>query len=504
MLKAKVMSEDDYRSFLRPAVFDSIQQMLKFYGLESAAQVFYNGEIEIAKLVGSNSTDPIRTDLYTDGVYRNKLFVKAEFEETEFNSGYGNQRRSLTERAFWMIGDEDPIIISPGFNGLKINVSVVAGFNSEKLAQQFARRINMAQANQVSDINFSATVHLGINPAILDLLENIHTLLTKNDPNTPLLGDWFDMGCKHPVTTIMNTAGNNRRLVFPLRLDNIGIIFSDPVVKRARKAEVFGKYEVECGYSFYFQEFTHWDLEYPLNIFQDEIDQIWIPRVQDKFKERFNVKVAPESAFIQPFTENRNGQAPYYLKLPDHDPWVMDRRDWIQPIVQARLSVDDSDQQILFNLFDIPGYEWDPDVKAFILNHAEHAFTPHATPFPVMLYSNKLRIPPEQLRLDPDGSVWLLRGATLKNTYRVVVGLDYAIRDYYDSLWDALRKNPAEQQLIPRIFNWFDWSSVPDPWIDNLYWVLMGIDKGWGKPTLPFNRYMMDLGLDAYLLLRRK
>ena len=504
MLKAKVMSEDDYRSFLRPAVFDSMQQMLKFYGLESSAQVYYNGEIEIAKLVGSNSTDPIRTDTYTDGVYRNKLFIVAEFEQTDFNAGYGNQRRTPTERAFWMMDDEEPIILYPGFSGLKVNVSVVAGFNSEKLAQQFARRINMAQANQVSDMNFSATVHLGINPGILDFLESIHTLLVKNDPTTPALGDWFDKGCRHPVTTIMNAAGNNRRLVFPVRLDNIGIIFSDPVVQRARKADIFGKYEVECKYSFYFQEFTHWDLEYPLNIYQDEIDAIWIPQVQDKFKEQFNVKVAPESAFIQPFTENRQGQAPYYLKLPNHDPWTMQYREWIQPVVQARLSVADVDEQELFNLFELPGYEWDEDVKAFILNHRDLAFTPHDTPFPVMLYSNHLRIPAEQLRLDPDGSVWLLRAPTVKNTYRVVVGLDYAIRDYSDKLWGVLAANPNEQQLIPRIFNWFDWSSVPEPWINNLYPVLMGIDKGWGKPTLPFNRYMMDLGLQAYLLLRRK
>lgn len=504
MLKAKVFSEDDYRSFLRPAVFDSIQQMLRFYGLESATQVYYNGEIEIAKLVGSNSTDPIRTDTFTDGVYRNKIFVVAEFEQSEFNSGYANQRREPTERAFWMMDAEEPIILYPGFSGLKVNVSVVAGFNSKKLAEQFAWRINTAQANQVSDMNFSATVHLSINPSILTFLESMHTLLTKNDPTTPLLGDWFDQCCKHPVTTIMNAAGNNQRLVFPLRLDNIGITFSDPLIQRARKADIFGKYEVECRYSFYFQEFSHWDLEYPLNIYQDEIDQIWIPLPQEKFIEPFNVKVAPESLFIQPFTENRQGQAPYYLKLPNHDPWVMDKRDWIQPIVQARLAVDDVDQQILFNLFELPGYEWDEDVKSFILNHPEAAFTQHATPFPVMVYSNKLRIPPEQLRLDPDGSVWLLRAPTMKNTYRVVVGLDYAIRDYYDSLWDALRKNKAEQDLIPKIFNWFDWSSVGDPWIDNLYWVLMGIDKGWGKPTLPYNRYMMNLGLEAYLLLRRK
>lgn len=501
LLKTFVPADEDYRNFLRPAIYDSVRRVLKFYGLESSTQIIYNGESDVTKLVGSNSTDPYRTDNYTDGVYRNKLYVIPEFEETPFNNGYANQRREITERPVWMDDACEPMMIVPELSGKRIIVRLVAGFNSDRLAKDFRKRIEIQQAQQMADLIFSATVHMGFNPSVVELLEHVHTLTVKNNPGTPGLGEWFNKRCQVPVTTIMNPAGNHKRLVVPVQLNEIGIQFMEPTIAQARKASTLGKYEVELSYAFYLPEFTGWHLEYPLNIYQDEIDAKWIPRVQDMYKQKFSVRVNPETAFIRPFTANRRQQSPYFLKLPDHDPWVMPKQYWVQPIIQARLAVDDVDDQELFNVFEIPGFKWNERVKQYMLRRHKYAFSQFNTPFLIRVFSNNMQVYPEQLTMDANGSVRLTRRPTIENTYRAVVTLDFAIRDYTLDFWDDLESNPADWEIMPTIFSWYDWEKLERPWSQHVNQIVREIDKGRGLPADRFNNYMMELGLNAHLLL---
>jgi hypothetical protein len=75
MLHTFIPAAETYRNSTRPGIYDSLKRVLRFYSLESTAQIFFNGENEIAKLVGSNATDKPRTGIYTDGMFRNKLYI---------------------------------------------------------------------------------------------------------------------------------------------------------------------------------------------------------------------------------------------------------------------------------------------------------------------------------------------------------------------------------------------------------------------------------------------
>lgn len=505
MLKSTVMSEDDYKSFLRPAIYDSLKAVLKYYGLENASQIYYNGENEIAKLVGSNANDGLRGDMYTDGVFRNKIYIVPEIQQTDFNNGNANQRRQPTERPVWMNDDDHTpaMALYPGFSGVKIEVTVAATFNSSKLAEHYVRRINRLQSNQVTDMAFDATVHMGLNPCLLELFSDVHGLLKKNDPTTLDFGDWFSKFCKVPFTTIMNVAGKHKRLVVPICLTNIGIQFTEPLIARARKGDTSGTFTAEFKYSFYFNEFTHWEIEYPLNVWQDQIPAKWISAPNAAFKRPYAIRVAPETAWINQGVETRAAQAPYYLKLPDHDPWTMPKQSWVQPIVQARLALQDLPTQQLGNIFEIPGFKWNEQVKNYILRRREWAFTQFFTPFVIWVYSDNIRVLPTQLSMDETGMITLNRAPTMQNTYRIVVTLDYAIRDYTNTFWDDLVKNKDDINLLPAIFTWYDWASLPQPWLEDIPRIRREIDKGRGLPFdgTGINRYMMDLGLQAHRLL---
>lgn len=501
LLKTTMMSEEDYRTFSRPAVYDSLRRMLKFYGLESTAQIYYNGRNEIAKLIGSDIGEGARSDLYTDGTFRNKLFVVAEFEDSPFNSGYSNQRREMTERPVWMHSDPKPMMMYPSFAGRVINVSVIAHFNSMKSADQFRRRVNRAQAAQVVDFNFSATVHLVVNNSIIAMMENVHRLFVKNDPTTPAdFGEWFSKYRTVPFMRVTDSAGNNPRLVVPMRLDNIGISFKEPTVKQTRNADMYGKYEVELSYMFHFQEFVGWELEYPLNVYQDEIDQIWIPRPDEGFTQKFNVRTNPEMSMGKALTDTRKFQAPYYLKLPIHDPWKLPHGDWIQPVLQVRLFVKDVPSQELGSVFEIPGFKWNERVKAYILRRRDTIFQQFKSPFLVTVWSEDLQVAPERLTMDENGVVTLSGDVNMKNKYRMVVCIDHAVRDYYESFWDDLQDNPDDEAILPTLFGGFDWENLPKPWSHHAATIRRGIHKGRGLPGEWYNAYMMRMGLNAYLI----
>lgn len=463
MLKTFVPAEDEYNSFTRPAVYDSIKKVLKFYGLEDTSRIFYNGENEIAKLVGSDATDKRLTDIHTDGVYGNKLFVTAEFTDTEFNNGYANQRRGPTERPVWMTKGKNPIAIYPGFVGIKVDVGITAVFNSLKTAEQFRKRIQRQQSNQMVDFSFDPTIHLGLNNSILELMEDLHKLYVKNEPTTPTLGDWFNDNSKTPFTTISNVAGNHKRIVAPMKLSDVGIIFGDTTLERTRKNSTYGKFEVEVKYHFYLNSFSHWELEYPLNVYQDEIPAKWIPRPQESHVNTSSVRVNQETAFGDIITGGKKSPPPFYLKLPQHDPWVFKQRRHIQPVLQARLKLKDVDEQVMVQeIFKIPGFKWSKAVAEYILFNREHAFNRHDTLFPITFYSNDIPVLPSDLVMDEEGVITMTRSPVMKNTYRMVVCIDFAIREYSDKLWETIRNNPEFFELIKKIFYWYDWKTLEE------------------------------------------
>ena len=500
LIKSTMMAEEDYRSFSRPAVYDSLRRMLKFYGLESTAEIFYNGRNEIAKLVGSNASDQIRTNNYTDGIFRNKIFIVPEFEEIDFNSGYSNQRREMTERPVWMNDDPKPMMMYPSFSGGKVTVNVVAHFNSQKSADQFRKRINRAQSQQVVDINFSATVHMVVNNSIVAMMNNIHSLLVKNEPTTPEFGDWFAKYKKAPFLYVSDAANNNTRLVVPMRLDEIGIQFKQPQVVTPQKTDIYGKYEVQLAYFFYLPEFVGWEMEYPINVYQDEINSLWIPRPDAGFKQKFNVRTNPEMTMGKALTDTRKYQAPYYMKLPEHDPWVMPGLEWIQPVLQVRLRLEDKQDQILGNVFEIGGFKWNTKAKAFILRRRDIIFEQFHSPFWFTVWSEDLRVDSSRLSMDENGVISMSGDVNMKNKYRIVACIDHAVRDYYPSFWDDLLRNPDDEAILPTLFPGFNWSALPKPWAAHDDAIRKGIDKGRGLPATEFNRYMQVMGLNAYLI----
>lgn len=497
MLKASVPTEDDYRSFLRPVVFDSIKAVLKFYGLDGTAEIVYNGENEISKLIGSNANDNGRTNTYTEGNYFNKLYIVPEFTPSEFDNS-NNSRREYTERPVWFCEKDVKVGLYPAFTGLRVDVSVTGIFNSIKTAEQMVRRLKRQLASQVADMSFSPTVNMIVNPGILELFHDVHVLLKKNKPDTPDFWDWFAENRCAPFTKITNVADRHARLTVPRRFNNIGIQFQEPVLSRAAKNATIGRYEVEIRYFFHFSEFPNWEIAYPLNVYQDQIPDKWIPAPQEEHNRIYSIVSNYETAFASQIADVRRVSMPYMFRLPKHDPWTMKKVPWLQPALQARLGLKNLPTQRLGNVFELPDYIWNERAKKYILRRGDKCLNHHSSPFFIQVFSGDIPILPEQLGMEPDGNLFIKRQPYLVNTHRIVVCIDYAIRDYTDEFWEDLKQNPDDHGILPDIFNWYDWGKLPLPWTDHIDDIRKEIDKGTGLPPPTYNIYQTELSLIAY------
>lgn len=500
-LNTFIPSQETYANYTRPMTYDSIRRVLRFYGLEGSRQIFYTGESEIAKLVGSDSTDGLRGDLFTDGIFREKIFCNVSHERSDFNSGYGNSRRMITEQPTWFDSDTG-IMVTPAFEGRECKVELNCFFPSRIKAQQFVNTLSRLQANQVVDFNFDATVHVVLNDGILALIEHIHALKSKWEPNLPALEEWFVANAQQPLTTIMNKAGNNHALAVPFNIQNLGIQFSEPKIMLARKADLFGKYEVTIPYSYHFQEFIGWEVQYPLSIYQDEIDECFIPAKEEgqvPFTRRCNIELEQAKEIWKVQTDVQ----PYYVVLPDHDPWKMEYKRFELPVVQARLSVEDLPEQVLCNFFEIDGFEWHPALKSYLLRNREKLFDSVSSPLIVRIYSDDLMILDTQLSMTETGDIILHRPPTMKNTHRLVVSLNYGVRDWTDHFWEDMDKHPEDRPILGILYPWFDWSKYPDNLAGHANNIRDAINQGDGLVQFPWSQYMLGLGLYAYTINKR-
>lgn len=495
-LNTFIPSQETYANYTRPMTYESIRRVLRFYGLEGSRQVFYTGESEIAKLVGSDSTDGLRGDLFTDGVFREKIFCNVSHDRSEFNSGFSNSRRMITEQPTWRDSDTG-LMVTPAFEGRVCRVELNCFFPSRVKAQQFVNTLSRLQANQIVDFNFEATVHMVFNEGILGLIEHIHTLKAKWEPTLPVLEEWFVAAAQQPLTTIMNKAGNNHSLAVPFKIQNLGIQFSEPQISLARKSELFGKYEVSIPYSYHFQEFIGWEVQYPLNIYQDEIDEAFIPRKEEgqvPFTPRCNVELAQAKEIWKVHTDVQ----PYYVVLPDHDPWKMEAQRFELPVVQARLSVEDAPEQVLCNFFEIEEFTWHPALKSYILRNRAKLFNMTSSPLIVRIYSGDIMILDTQLSMTETGDIILNRPPTMKNMHRLVVSLNYGVRDWPDSFWSDIDNHPEDRGVLDVLYPWFDWSKFPDNLLGNANQIKELINQGDGLVYYPWSRYMLGLGLYAH------
>lgn len=500
MLRTFVKAGETYRNALQPAIIASLRAVLNFYSLTGIDKVYFNGDAEIAKQLFTDMDSGIRADMNTDFKLINKLYIVAEEQPSIFNNGYGNSQRTITNRPVWSTEDNKVMII-PTYDGREITVDANAHFRTRQEARNFRNRLEQARNRQANDLNFNVNVHYPLTHQVLYFLTTIHKRLVNAGATTLEFAPWFFSNAIMPFTTITNPVGNNTEVVLQQRKDEIGIFFEEPTIALTRKSnEYLGRYEVSFRYKFYWNEQTDWDIRYPLMVYQQPLDRIYMPEPQLGYRNGFNPHAFIELGMINLLTKNRTKHSPYYQRVPEYDMWVPPAQRWLDTQLTVAVVMNNDEKPEVLNIATgIPNWEWDTDFLNHLIAYRDNIFTLHEDVFHIQVYSDDLLVEPSQLMMDEDGNIILDRRATLGNTYRVCIFVDCDLKEFSSQNKSNIVNDEHYQYVVlPKLFPWIKWEYYPMQTQQEVTrtFNLLGLgDKDLNTQPVPM--YMMNTSLKA-------
>lgn len=482
---------ETYQAITRPAILASIEQMLKFYHIDmSQCQIYFNGDAEVSKLFGSDLGSKRGADGATDFKNRDKLYIVAEVEDSEFNNGYGNNYRQDTHFAFWH-DKETNTAIRPMFKGKVVNVDVNRHFKTRQDAVDFKNTIDRIRTQQMAAFTFDAKVHFPINTSIVELLKVIYTFQVEAkeiDGATVTFAKWLFGNAKRALTLISNVAGKNKMLVSPILIENTELILNEPRIGKIAKGDYLGRYEVSFTYMFYWQEFIGWQFNYPYMVCQRIIPEKFINPVVKQWERPQTLTGSLERTQMMALTQGNEKylHTPYYVRIPLNDPWAPPPENYMEPELQLTLTLDDKPNQILFNIGQIPGFTWNPFYLNYIQRYRNWIFEKYNCPITIKIFSDDVPIHYKNLSMDLQGNVILNRFPSIKNIHRAVVYVNYDIGKWSDiCVTNLLGDRKEAKTLIDYIMPWL---KIPEDWDKDWF------DKVIGMPFVRPPIYQAEMG----------
>lgn len=502
MFTVKLPSSETYRISVRPSVFKSLAQELCYFNLHQNNQIFFNGEAEVSKLIGGEYNGRRGSDLSIDVGYNDKIFVEFESEPSGFNDELDSMR-GLTTPLLW----QDPLTgssIRPIFEGKRYTITINKFFKDRVTAESFRRRIRSAILGEHLNTLFDLDTHFPIPMEILACYQEIYNRLVNAkavDTTDSNFIKWFRQNSLVPTDYISNLIGNNDCLVFKQQMADNGIDHGDIQIAKVNKGRYIGQYEVSWSYSYHWNEHTEWELTYPIQVYQQPMNVEWMPDDFDNNKRSYPTRRFLESKLASMVFDYLQDNVNKYVCLPSQDNWRPPTTNWISPQLQVLINLEDvQTEQVLLNITQIQGFEWNPTFLYLILKYHKKVTKRHSSPLNFKLYSNNVEVLESNIELRENGDLVLLRPGTLKNIYRLTFNFDTAIRLFDDDcINDLLNDLEYGKTIIDTLFPQYpfppDWGSGGK----NDWWSIYdNVDVGDGELIEEFSSYMMGLGIIAY------
>lgn len=494
MLKVKIPAYESYRIGVRPAVLTSLRQMLEYFDIGTEHKVFFNGEAEVSKLLGGEYNGRRGDDRNTDLGFDNKIFVELERDLAGYNDELDSLTNNDTVPCMWY-NELTGAKITPKFNTRKMIVTVNQYYKDRTSAQRNYNALRAQALGTHHNSLFSVETHFPLtNPALNCYKEIFDRLVNaKQVPADKDFIDWMMENATVPTGIIRNLIGNNPAFVFKQCIDEIGINLENPRMAYVNKGTYMGKYEISWSYWFYWSEHTEWIFQYPIQIFQQQMSDEYIPENFMPTKQDYATRRFFESAAAQVVWDVNKNKEPFYHVLPEQDNWRPEPEYWISPQLQVMINVEDVQDQVLLNITDIQGFEWNPVVLNYILRYHEKVTDRHRNPMQFKVWSDETQVLEEQIVLDANGDLRITRPPRMASTYRITFNFDYALRLYSEECIVDLTADPEYGRWIIDLL--FPQYPLPDNWGEGGYWdwwdVHNGVEVGDGDEVHPYPNGML-------------
>lgn len=450
---------ETYRSSTRPMLFDVVNQVLDYFGVNNA-KILINGEAENVKLLGSSGDDKKGTDLNTDMKLTDKVYVISEIEPSNFNTGYGASPHMPMTPSIWR-DDDVGLRITPVYRGRTVAMDINKHFTTRQDAINFINNVESVLDQQVGPMSVDINIHHPIPEGILQLLLECHELLVKANATDLGFKDYFYKQARAPLHRVTNPIFNNPMMVVSRRIEGTEILYSSPFMARTKKgSDQLGKWEVSLRYTFEWQEHVSWTVNYPAMVYQQPIDMKWVPEVSEKVSREQSDNTFHDLSFMNAIQKKNLSHLPYYHKFPDFDPWTPPQDSWLSATIQAMVVLKDVENQLVCDFNELPNFNWDLKYLTFIKKYHHRMLHLNSSLMHIRLYTDNIPVAVEGLDFNIDGQLIFTRPPTMANVHRAVLYFNYDLNSLNDDALDDIKNNPDDfNWLIPGIFPWLD---VPD------------------------------------------
>lgn len=509
MFRVRIPAFETYRNATRPIILKSIESVQDTFNLDKNITTFFGGEAESSRMIGTTMSGEIRTNQKTDFGFDDRQYVEWEMEDAEANSELDSSHRLIVNKPVW----RDPItgsMIIPNYVTRKITVTLNRYCKDRVTAQRERNRINSILKEPRTDW-FSVSLHYPINYSIMECMETIYNRLVKAnviDETKINALEWFKTNCNVPHDIIANLMGNNPCFVFKRSVDTIRLQFDGiDIAKSITKGKYYGQYLMIYQYSFYYSELVEWELHYPIMVYQQLTDDIYIPQFKKEYLNDF-----PEELFFEGQVGKNNNRYHYWTSpgmyvFPKEDYFRLPLQNFLDQKLQRLAVLDDVDEQVVLNIFKFGGEEkfWNSKFKYFIKTYASKITKRHQTPLYLTLWSDNVQVLDDQIELLDNGDLILKRKPTMSASYRVVLYFDYDISSYNDDFVNDITSCEYEDMgrwLLGVLFPylplpgdkeytgitkegscpWLDWNDDVINKVNPLPHYPNGIDDGKGPP----------------------
>lgn len=501
MFKVKIPSFETYKIATRPVVLTSLKQMLEYFDIDLNQKIYFNGEAEVSKLLGGEYNDKRGGDLKTDVGYDNKIFVELERDIGDYNNELDGNTTDDTIPPVWF----EPITksrITPKFSTRIYRITVNKYMKDRVTAERYLENIRAKTFGVNFNSLFDMETHYPVTYPVLQCFKEIfdRLIVAKQVPEDTNFIDWMLKNSVIPSGILRNIIGNNPVFVFKQCIEQIGINMENPNMATVTSGAYIGKFEVSFQYWFYWSEHKNWIFEYPLQVYQQPMPVEYMPEVFEQ-----NIQSNTNRGFFESSAAKaiwgRSEIMPLYHVLPDFDNWRPEPTKWISPQLQIVTNVEDVQEQVLINIKDIYGFDWDPTFIHYIMKYHDRVTNRHNSPLQFKVYSDETEVLNSQIKLRENGDLVITRPPRMSSIYRVTFNLDYALRLYSEICIKDFLDDPDYMRWIIGILypHW----HIRDDWgnggIDDWWEIHNGIDVGDGDEIdfyLPYG--MMGLTIIAH------
>lgn len=447
MIKVRIPSAESYKISTRPAAYASLKQALDYFHLLKQGQkIYFNGEAEVSKLIGGEFDNNRGSDIQTDVGYDDKIFIEFEVGESEYNDGLDSADFDAQTVPTMWTDPQTGSWIRPVFSGRKCEVTVNKFFKDRVQAQRYQHEIRDKLNQKVFNTLFDVQTHYPLTVDILECFQEIYNRLNNVGEIAPEHSNfikWFCAKSEVPYDFISNIIGNNTVFAFKQESSENGLNYGVVNIAAVNKGAYIGKYEVSWSYSFYWNIHTHWDLCFPIQVWQQPMPHEYLPDLFVNTKYEYASRMFMESKLASQIFDYRKSSPIQYHALPSQDNWRPPVTSWVSPQLQVLVCMEDvPGEQVILNIKEIHGFTWNQEILDWIMKFRTKVTRRRANPLQFKLYSNEVEVKNDQLELRENGDLVLLRPATLGNIYRLTFNLDYALRLYDDECRDDLVNNP--------------------------------------------------------------